>query len=68
MRLMEPPLPTDLSGGDLAAYLAGYSAGPGSTSAGVAFEFSSLRMDFYSAFTRGWEDRRAEDAINEQAS
>jgi len=62
-----PRPPADLTGGDHAAYLAGYSAALGWTSPGAAFEFTSLRIDFYPAFCRGWEDGRAEDAVNEQA-
>ena len=62
-----PESPPDLSGGDLAAYLEGCRMALGWTSAGAAFEFTSLRLDFYPAFARGWEDGRAEDAMNEQA-
>ena len=63
-----PRPPDDLTGGALAAYHAGYSAAPSWTSAGAAFEFTSLRVGLFAAFARGWEDRRAEDAMNEQAS
>ena len=62
-----PHPPDDLAGGELAAYQEGYSAALSWTSAGAAFEFTSLRMDFYPAFARGWEDGRAEDARNERA-
>ncbi len=60
--------PSDLTGGDLAAYNDGYSTALSWTSAGAAFRFTSLRMEFFPAFARGWEDRRAEDAMDEQAS
>ncbi|MGZ4375050.1 MAG: hypothetical protein ACXVR9_09715, partial [Gaiellaceae bacterium] len=68
---MEPRLPADLHGEQLTAYREGYdvaSLWASETYDGAAFEASSLRADLQPAFFRGYHDRLAEIAANEQAS
>ena len=65
---MEPPCPAGLDGTHLAAYREGYAAAPTWTFIGEAFESSSLRAELQEAFLRGFNDRLAEAAKNEQAS
>jgi hypothetical protein len=68
---MEHRLPADLHGEQITAYREGYDAASlwaSWTFDGAAFEASSLRADLQASFVRGYHDRLAEIAANEQAS
>jgi hypothetical protein len=66
-RIQPDVLPAGLHGNQLAAYLEGYAAAAVWTFVGDAFEASSLRSHLQVSFIRGFDDRLAEVAANEQA-
>ncbi len=60
-------IPAGLQGNQLSAYLEGYAAAAAWTFVGDAFDASSLRSQLQVSFIRGFNDRLAEAAADEQA-